>query len=259
LIGQIDKRIDESVAGLMGVAAANGSDLVVFPEGLTPPSESVPPTGPFGEAPPATVIFGGTHTVDGKNYQSAYAYDGEWHVADKTRLVIFGEFVPFRGLSILDRFDLPSGDLVEADELTTLEVRGTKVGAMLCFEGLFPDIGERHARNGANMLAVMAIDDWYEGTTAQEQLYSASVWRSIEAGMPVARAASKGYSFITDYRGRIQTMATYGEMMPIRAEVAVPERPDGFPFRFAFVWVCWLACLATLAHHVVSIIRKPKS
>ena len=244
-----EERLKSAIDSILMTAQTNGTQTVIFPEGMAGVSTSLPPIGPFGPAPTPSVVFGGQRAADGVIYQSAYAYDGEWQYADKTRLVIFGEFVPLRRqLPFLQSFNLPSGDLTPAKTLTTLKVDGVVTGAMLCFEGVFPDLSERHSRNGAQVLAVMSIDDWYEGTMAQEQLYTSSIWRSIESGLPLLRAASKGVSLVTDQRGRIMVQAPYGELTAMRAEVLVPEGSDAFDYRFAFVWLCWLLCGGLVVH-----------
>ena len=241
--------LQAAVDTIMETAQTNGTQTVIFPEGMTGASASLPPAGPFGPKPVPSVIFGGQRLADGVIYQSAYAYDGEWKLADKTRLVIFGEFVPFRDqLPFLKSFNLPSGDLTPAETLTTLEVDGVVTGAMICFEGVFPDLSERHSRNGAQVLAVMSIDDWYEGTMAQGQLYTSSIWRSIESGLPLLRSASKGVSLVTDQRGRVMVQAPYGKLTAMRAEVMVPEGSDAFDYRFGFVWLCWLFSGLVVVH-----------
>jgi apolipoprotein N-acyltransferase len=237
-----EQQIQRAVNIVMAFASSQRAQTVVFPEGIARPSETLPPPGPVRPTPGIAVLFGGNHVVDGKVYQTAYAYDGEWRLADKTRLVIFGEFVPLRNqLPFLQSFDLPSGDLVPAKALKTLDVNGVKVGQHLCFEGMFPDLSERHCRNGAQVLAVMAIDDWYVGTPAHAQLTSGSVWRSIESGLPLVRATSLGTSLFTDSRGNVLQRAEFGKTAALRAELAVPARSDAFGYRFGFVWLCWLA------------------
>ena len=236
-----EKDVQIAIDSILANALVQGSQTVVFPEGYGGSGSSLPPIGPFKEEPPVPVLFGGFHVEGDETYQSAFAYDNEWKVANKTRLVVFGEFVPLRDyLPFLQSFDLPSGDLTEADELTTLEIDGIRTGAMLCFEGVFPDLAERHSRNGAQVLTVMAIDDWYTGTLAHDQLWMSSVWRSIESGLPLLRSASTGKSLWTDQRGRLMDIAEEGKLTTLRAEVVVPPQSDAFPNRFAFVWLCWI-------------------
>jgi apolipoprotein N-acyltransferase len=237
-----DEQKKHAVDVVMALSIAGGAETIVFPEGIADPSPTVPPLGPVQPVDGPALLFGGNRVVGEDVFQTAYAYDGQWHSADKTRLVIFGEYVPFRDqLPFLQSFQLPSGDLAAAEKLETLEVKGVKTGQLLCFEGMFPDLAERHCRNGAQVLAVMAIDDWYVGTPAHAQLTSSSVWRSIESGLPLVRATSLGTSLYTNSRGKVVAMAEFGRTAALPAEVAVSEGSDAFGYRFAFVWACWLA------------------
>ncbi|MCH7903542.1 MAG: apolipoprotein N-acyltransferase [Armatimonadetes bacterium] len=234
----------QSIDLILAAAVLQGADLVVLPEGTTSPSTMIPPPEFAGREPETPVLFGGNRVdADGKTYQTAIAYTGDgWAHADKTRLVIFGEYVPLRdSLPFLKAFDLPSGDITPADKLSVIEINGVIVGPMLCFEGVFPDIAEREGRMGAQLLAVMSIDDWYVGTMAHDQLWMSTVWRSIESGLPLVRAASTGVSLATDSRGNLLEVAPTGLTVPMDVELIVPAGSDAAPYRFAFVWLCWLA------------------
>lgn len=238
-----ERQLVQAAAVIAARATVQNSSLLILPEGFALGGRTLPPKSPFGAVPPVPVLFGGNRGEGDKVFQSAFAYDGKWQAADKTRLVIFGEYVPLRdNLSFLQAFRVPGGDLSPAQNLTTLDVAGMRVGAMLCFEGLFPDLAQRHGSAGAQALAVMAIDDWYEGTPAWDQLWPNSIWRSIESGLPVLRSAARGMTLATDARGDIITSARPGELAAIRVEVALPEKSDGFEHRFGYVWLCWLAC-----------------
>ncbi len=247
----------EAAQSIMATAASIDSKLTIFPEGFTGVSESLPPISPVGPNPPVPVMFGGNRRHGDKTYQSAYAFDGTWHYADKTRLVIFGEYVPFRNsLSFLQGFNLPSGDLNPSDTLTTMKVGATKVGALICFEGVFPDLAERHSRNGAQVLAQMSIDDWYIDTPAWSQLWMSSVWRSIESGLPLLRVGGKGMSLATDNRGSIIAMAPVGKTVAMRFDAQVPAESDAFGYRFAFVWLLWAVGLGYSTYEFVQARKK---
>ncbi len=204
---------------------ALGADLLVLPEGIATSSGSGPPLIDFAVTPRLPIVFGGQRG-NSPTYQSAFGFDGKWSYADKTRLVIFGEYVPGRNwIPGLDNFKLPGGDLTPGDEVKSLDVGGFRVGAMLCFEGLFSDVAYKQALNGSNILAVMAIDDWYMGTNAPEQLRDASTWRAVETGLPVVRAASLGYTVIIDQRGRTIASTPLGKMAAIGADVRIGSEP----------------------------------
>lgn len=212
-----------------------GVDLVIFPERV---AEGATP--PFETDPSVPVLFGGTRTdEEGRTYQSAYATAPEPQVADKTQLVIFGEYVPFRQF-LPASFRLPSGDLTPGREIKVVNVGGVKVGPQLCFEALFPHIGFAQTQRGSQLAAVMAIDDWYVGSAAPPQLELASRLRAIESGTPLVRAASSGRSLIFDQFGRTLAAADHGKKELITARVRIPPRsplPDARGWWPAFALV----------------------
>lgn len=241
--GSAEGKLARVVPDLMEAAGRQEARLLVLPEGISTRNVGFPPELPFPLDFEVPVIFGGQRGQEPR-YQTAFAYDGTWSYADKTRLVIIGEYVPARDwIPFLRSFNLPGGDLTPGDQVKTLPVAGMKVGPMLCFEGLFTDIGITQARNGAQLLAIMSIDDWFKNSAAPEQLRAATVFRAIEAGVPVVRAASLGYTLAVDARGNVLGQAPWGAMYPLKANLTVPKQADLFPF---VTWFGWL-CLASLA------------
>lgn len=225
-------------------AQMQGSKLLVLPEGLVRGESAMPPSVPFQIEGSVPILFGGQRGTE-KRFQSAYAYDGEWRFVDKTRLVVFGEYVPGRDwLPFLDSFKLPEGDLHPGENVLPIQVGDLKVGPLLCFEGLFPDVALKQAENGVQLLAVMALDDWYFGTAAPEQLMAASVFRAIETGLPLVRAAPLGYSMAVEPNGVIVSQAPPGKSVPMRVELSIPAKPDAFAasglYLFAAPVVCFI-------------------
>ncbi|MFN7171920.1 MAG: apolipoprotein N-acyltransferase [Fimbriimonadaceae bacterium] len=250
-LSQQDALIQQNVELILDRAEMQGADLVILPEGLTYGMDYIPPPtqfriDPFG----IPILFGGQRGTP-IAYQSAYAVEnGEWSWADKTRLVIFGEYVPFRDqLEFLQGFNLPAGDLKAADQVTSIDIAGMRVGPVICFEALFPDISWRQAMNGSNLLAIMSIDDWYVGTGAPQILRQASTMRAIENGLPMVRSATLGYSFAVDQRGRMITEAPFGEVVALRAEVTVPEiGSERSPWKPIFPIICLASLLGLILH-----------
>lgn len=232
-----ERGIRVSVDYLFDKARAARSDLLVLPEGLVEGGDSLPPNTSFIVPDDVPVLFGGRR---GGNpaFQTAYGYDGSWSYADKTRLVVFGEYVPGRDfLPFLTYFKLPSGDLKAALQVRSVDVRGMRVGPLLCFEGLFYDVAHKQSENGAQLLAIMSIDDWYMGTPAPEQLMSASVWRAVETGLPVVRAASLGYSLAVDQRGRMVAKAPLARTAGLPVSLAIETSPKKNPTRPLLPWL----------------------
>lgn len=220
------------------------ADLLVLPEGIGSSFE-IDKTMP--------VLFGDQRVAEKTpdmpevRYQTAFSYDKErgLQYADKTRLVIFGEYVPFRHQLpiIASTFQMPNGDLIPGDEVKTLQIGKLKVGPILCFEGLFPDIAYRQARQGAQLLAVMSVDDWYMGTAAPDQLKAGGVWRAVETGLPLVRSASLGYSYAVEPRGNIIAEIPLKEARVARVELPRGES-GGFPLFPVFPLGSLLALVA---------------
>ena len=205
----------------LDIAEAEHADLTVMPEGMINLPTGQPINLGFRPRKDAPIVFGAQRGSHPK-YQSAFSYDGHWEHADKTRLVIFGEFVPYRDVfPFLKTFDLPSGDLTPGDKVTALHVGSLTVGSIICFEEMFPDVTYRQKANGAQLLAIISEDDWFRDTPELGQLRDSCIFRAIETGMPVVRAATTGYSITIDQRGRVIASAPVGPFDAVPVTVYV--------------------------------------
>lgn len=243
-------RLQASIDPMLAAADEENPYLIVLPEGIAP-ADKMPPKAPF-RLPQSAVVFGGQRGVNPR-FQSSFAYAREvWQYSDKTRLVIFGEFVPFRQL-LPASFKLPSGDLVPGQEgIKGFRIERDTVGPLLCFEALFPDLAYRQQANGANLLAIMSIDDWFMGTAAVEQLRAAAIWRAVETGLPVIRVGSLGSTLIIDQRGRVMVEAPRQLPYRLTGTIAV-DRP------VAPIFNGWFGILAGVAVVGMTLLPRKKA
>ncbi|MBS1717715.1 MAG: apolipoprotein N-acyltransferase [Armatimonadetes bacterium] len=210
-------------------ARQTSAELIILPEGVAvSKTDDAPDLGVDLRTSPA-LIFGGQRG-NGLRYQTAFAYDGNWQFADKTRLVPFGEYVPMRILfgGIVSAFSGPTGDLTASDKLSFFQFKKFKVGPMICFESLFPEIAYRHANADVDMMVVLSIDDWFMDSSAPEQLRAATIWRAIETRKPIARCASTGYSMMITPHGDVMGEAPLQQEQLLTAEGVLRE---GGPFK----------------------------
>lgn len=250
-----ERQMRLAVETIIASARVQQADLLVFPEGMIDAGSVWPPNTFFQVTQHPPIVFGGTRGSK-PVYQSAFAFDGEWSHADKTRLVVFGEYVPFRdALPFLNSFELPNGDITPGESARALKAGELSVGPMLCFEGLFYDVAQAQADNGAQILATMSIDDWYIGTAAPDQLKLAAVFRAIETDLPLVRTASMGYSLGVNQRGGLLSTAKIGQTVALHLEFKVPSRGQRFPLVKAAPWVFSAALLWPIAFWVHSRLR----
>lgn len=234
------QRILESVNNTAAVAEQQKSDVAVFPEGLFGGGNILPPRYPF-DGPRMPTIIGGQRG-DGPVYQSTYAFDGkQWDVTDKTRLVIFGEFVPFRDkLGFLGGFNLPSSDLQAGSTPRTLKLGDSRVTSLVCFEGMFPDIPARLTAERPKWIAVVSLDDWFMGTPMMEQLLAAGAFRAVETGLPLVRVSSLGYTAAFDAKGTLLRKAPLGEQVVIPVQLNLPDETENRS------WILWFPIVSLL-------------
>jgi apolipoprotein N-acyltransferase len=127
----------------------------------------------------------------------------------KTRLVPFGEYIPFRGalswLTAISRaapVNMVPGD--GAHVLTVTEPDGTPltIGPLICFESAFPDMSRVDTDRGAQVIVYQTSDTTFQNTWAPEQHAALDALRAAETGRPVVQAALTGDSDAFDSRGR---------------------------------------------------------
>ncbi|MBR7839747.1 apolipoprotein N-acyltransferase, partial [Actinospica durhamensis] len=122
----------------------------------------------------------------------------------KTRLVMFGEYIPFRGeLGWLTGLTKAAGvNLVPGDELAVFQAGGTRIGPLICFESAFPDMGRTEADRGAQLLVYQSEDSTFQGSWEPAQHASLAAVRAAETGRPAVQASLAGVSAAFDAQGR---------------------------------------------------------
>jgi apolipoprotein N-acyltransferase len=199
-------------------AAGRGARLVAWPESSLPFYYQAQPGvagrlralarelgihlvfGSVGSGPPGSSAAGTGQVL----HVSAFhiAPDGSEERYDKTRLVPFGEYVPFRRLLFfVDKLVAEVGDFVPGrwEKPFSTPVPG---GGLICYEVAFSDIPRREVRGGARLLINLTNDAWYGTSWGPYQHLAFASLRAAENGMPLLRAANTGISAVYDGQGR---------------------------------------------------------
>jgi apolipoprotein N-acyltransferase len=199
-------------------------------------------------------------------FDSAFVLDWQGRVAgryDKSHLVPFGEYVPFRWLlgGVLDAvargiasLDVSAGEGPRAVEVDLGPGVGrVRIGIPICYELLFPDRVRRFVDDGAQLLVAITNDAWYGRTGAPHQFLAMTALRSAETGAWTVRAANTGVSAIIDARGRVRESSRLFEPAVLVADVPLLDASGGAPhanpyarWGDVFTWGCWLGLAATL-------------
>jgi len=128
--------------------------------------------------------------------------------SDKTRLVPFGEFIPFADqLEAIGLGTLSSaiGSMTPATQKTSLILTGLPaVNSLICYEGIFPQVSRRvtmDADAASQWILNLSNDGWYGQLTGPYQHANQTRYRAIETGRPLVRASAGGESGVYDAYG----------------------------------------------------------
>ena len=195
-------------------AAADGAGLVVWPETAVPVRMN---RAPEAEAAVGAIarrrglwIVAGTFDAGrrGELYNSAWLFTPQGQAFgrySKRRLVLFGEYVPFRKrLPWLERYPIRQYDFAAGRELLLLRAGPARLGPLICYESLFPEMTREVVGEGAELLVILTSDAWAEQSRSELRQHAAcSVFRAVESHRYVLRAAKTGITWIVSPTGRI--------------------------------------------------------
>jgi apolipoprotein N-acyltransferase len=191
-------------------------DLIVWPESATPfyfmydvtPSELVF-TGIRQTATDYLIGSPSFKRIDGviEYYNSAYLIVPEDKTIgkyDKTHLVPFGEYVPFKKwLPFLGKIVAQVGDFRAGKVGKTIPWSNEQLGVQICYEIIFPGLSRAMTRNDASLLINITNDAWFGKTSGPYQHFSMTIFRAAENRRSLVRAANTGISGFIDPAGRV--------------------------------------------------------
>ncbi len=140
---------------------------------------------------------------------------------DKVHLVPFGEYVPWSQILFFVRAVAQIGDdFAVGQEGKVLKAGQVGLGALICYESIFPELARAMRLNGAQLLVNQTNDAWFGRTSAPYQHMAHLRFRAVENRLACARAANTGVSGFVLPSGRI-TQAT-GLFTPAVASARLP-------------------------------------
>ncbi|MCK9432385.1 MAG: apolipoprotein N-acyltransferase [Candidatus Omnitrophica bacterium] len=191
-------------------ASAGKPGLIVWPESSVPgllgrdEAEFAQVYALAGEL--NTGILVGAVSYSGLRYFNSALYinrDGSpGPLYHKIHLVPFGEYIPLKNIFPFLETIAPIGDIQAGKDFVVFK-KPVDFGVLICFEDLFPELSREFIRSGAKFLVNITNDAWYKETSAPYQHFAASVFRSVENRVYLARSANTGISGFIDPFGRI--------------------------------------------------------
>ena len=160
---------------------------------------------------------------------------------DKIHLVPFGEYVPLKKfLPFVHRLVPAAGDFASGTEVAPLKLPFLSAGVLICFEVIFPELARNHAKRGAEILVNMTNDAWFGQTSAPYQHLSMAVFRAVENGKPLIRAANTGFSAFISPQGKIISKSNLFRKEILNHEEGLVHAPLSFYTRYGDIFALLL-------------------
>jgi len=134
----------------------------------------------------------------------------------KQHLVPFGEYIPGdQMIPALEKLSPVGFSCTAGKESTILRVSHRlrtegqptdelAFSPLICFEDAVASLARQAVRCGARLLVNITNDAWFNGSVEPEQHMVQAIFRCVENGVPMVRAANTGVSCVIDPVGRLQ-------------------------------------------------------
>jgi len=147
----------------------------------------------------------------------------------KTRLVPFGEYIPFRQqlgwltkISKAAASNMIPGTGAHVMEATDRQGRPLPIGVLVCFESAFPDMARVDADTGAQLIVYQSSTSTFQGTWGPDQHASLAAVRAAETGRPAVQSALTGVTVAFDARGRLLAWMGQSSHGVVSARLGLP-------------------------------------
>lgn len=148
----------------------------------------------------------------------------------KSKLVVGVENFPYQSVlkPLMGNIMIDLGGTVAMK--TTQEKRsvfqlntGYSVAPIICYESVYGEFVTDYVSNGANALAIITNDAWWDETQGHLQHWSYARLRAIETRRAVARSANTGISGFIDKDGSVLEKSKYDEKTILKYDLPLYE------------------------------------
>jgi apolipoprotein N-acyltransferase len=147
----------------------------------------------------------------------------------KTRLVPFGEYIPFRQqlgwltkISNAAASNMIPGTGAHLLQATDRTGRPLPIGVLICFESAFADMSRVDTDLGAQLIVYQSATSTFQGTWGPDQHASLGAVRAAETGRPVIQAALTGVTVAFDSQGRLLAWAGQSSHGVVTVRLGLP-------------------------------------
>jgi len=95
---------------------------------------------------------------------------------------------------------------------------------IICYESIYGEFVTGYVKNGANFLAIITNDAWWDNTQGHKQHLSYARLRAIETRKSVARSANTGISAFINEKGEVTKTLAYNAKGSLSGEVTINNK-----------------------------------
>tara|TARA_A100000164_G_C21908123_1_gene774171 strand:- start:1183 stop:2130 length:948 start_codon:yes stop_codon:yes gene_type:complete len=143
-------------------------------------------------------------------FNGALFISEDFEIYKKSKLVVGIEKMPYKNIlePILGSLLIDFGGLsysrgYQSDRSVFNSKNDVKIAPIICYESIYGEYVGGYVKNGANLLAIITNDGWWNNTEGHKQHLSYAKLRSIETRKNIVRSANTGISSIINYKGEI--------------------------------------------------------
>lgn len=189
-------------------------------------------------------------------YNSAFLVGPEGEVYgkyDKAHLVPFGEYVPLKKwLPFVGKMVESVGDFQAGKKGQTIQWGKYRIGVLICYEIIFPDLSRLMTQNNAALLFNITNDAWYGESSAPYQHFSMAIFRAVENRRSLVRSANTGISGFVDPTGNVVASTPLFQDAVITREVPILDEITFYSrFGDVFAMMCLGITIIAAFYHFV--------
>ena len=144
----------------------------------------------------------------------------------KSKLVVGVEYLPYKsilepllGNVMLNLGGTISTKTIQEERSVFIANDGTKVAPIICYESVYGEFVTGYVKKGAQFLAIITNDAWWNKTQGHKQHLTFATIRAIETRRDIARSANTGISAFINQKGDIVSKTKYGEKKALLGKV----------------------------------------
>ena len=189
-------------------------DLILWPETALPSltnTEQESILASFAKKENIYLFTGTTSRISTQRFNIIQGYNPTGQLFStyvKQKLVPLGEYLPYEKV-INNLFPFTKDLWILQDGLHAGSKAGVinigigKLGELICYDSTFSELSRQAVIEGAELLLLGTDDSWFRYSVATKQHLAQSVFRCIENGRDMIRAANTGISAFLSYNGEI--------------------------------------------------------